>query len=120
IELLFPLVIVGLIRGLPRPGARLLAATLTLQVVGYAVFYFDGNYPGGGARLFADILVFEHVLLAAALARFGFGRWLVPSMLLGFALHTSHGHAQLSERDGGRPMYEPVLVPGDTELLFMD
>ncbi len=29
-------------------------------------FYFDGNYPGGGARFYADVLPVEHVLVAVA------------------------------------------------------
>lgn len=120
VELLFPLVLVGLWRGLPKASSQPLAVALALQVAAYATFYFDGNYPGGGARLFADVLVFEHVLIAAALAYFGGSRWLIPSMLLGFAIHTSHGHAHLSARDGGRPMYEADLVPDDAQLVFLD
>ena len=38
-------------------------------MLAYAPFYFDGSYPGGGARLFADLLPLEHVLLAIALVR---------------------------------------------------
>jgi len=31
-------------------------------MLAYVPFYFDGSYPGGGARLFADVLPLEHVL----------------------------------------------------------
>ncbi len=42
-------------------------ALVLLQVLAYAPFYFDGDYPGGGARFFADILPLEHVLVGLAL-----------------------------------------------------
>jgi hypothetical protein len=89
---------------------RLVAAGVVGVILGYAPFYFDGNYPGGGARLFADALPLEHVLLALALDRMRIARFVVPLSLIGFALHTSHGHRALADREGGRPMYEPEHV----------
>jgi len=120
-----------------RPRVRLLAFAVLLQIAAYVPFYFDGNYPGGGARLYADVLPVEHVLLAiaavalaarpgklAALAK-GSGAWLVGLALLGFALRAGHDHAQLRDRDGGAPLFSAhdlraagittglVLVDGD-------
>ncbi|WP_199693385.1 hypothetical protein, partial [Sorangium cellulosum] len=60
------LVIAGAAIALRRPRSRPLAVALLLQIAAYAPFYFDGNYPGGGARLFADVLPIEHVLAAMA------------------------------------------------------
>lgn len=54
-----------------RPAVRWLALAIGCQVAAYAPFYFDGNYPGGGARLFADVLGMEHVLLAIAAVTMG-------------------------------------------------
>ncbi|MDX2054957.1 MAG: hypothetical protein SFV15_21320 [Polyangiaceae bacterium] len=93
-----------------NPQARTLLAAVILQMCAYALFYYDGNYPGGGARLFADILPLEHILLAYAFTTLGLTRWLAPTAFLGFALHVGHGHAALREREGGRPMYEPEVL----------
>ncbi|WP_437578037.1 hypothetical protein [Sorangium sp. So ce887] len=62
------LVIAGAALALRRPRSRALAAAPLLQIAAYAPFYFDGNYPGGGARFFADVLPVEHVLAAMACA----------------------------------------------------
>ncbi len=75
-------------------------------MLAYALFYFDGSYPGGGARLFADLLPLEHVLLALALTRLAWQSFALPISLLGFALHASFAHRALAEREGGRPMFE--------------
>ncbi len=125
---LFPLVIVGAIHSWRQPGARLLSLAVVLQVACYAPFYFDGNYPGGGARMFADVLPVEHVLAVlgllalarpepAAGSRRGRGPTLVWLMgltvalgLLGFALRGGAAHAQLRDREGGRPMFEPSVI----------
>jgi hypothetical protein len=74
--------------------------------VAYAPFYFEGSFPGGGARFFADVLPLEHVLLATALARLNLARFAYGLALLGFALHTSSQHRSLRDREGGRPMFE--------------
>ena len=114
-----------------RSPAVVAALVLVLgHVLAYAGFYFDGNYPGGGARLFADVLPVEHVLLAVAVARIagaeravrgGFA--LASVMLVGFAVHAVFGHIQLAERDGGRPMFEPDLLARaniTTGLVFVE
>jgi hypothetical protein len=90
-----------------------------LHILAYAPFYFDGNYPGGGARFFADVLPVEHALVVIGLAAFArasdrvlrrsiFG--LLGLALAGFAIHASYDHLKLADRDGGRPMFEPDLL----------
>lgn len=103
----------------PRSRAAVYAVALVLvHVLAYAPFYFDGNYPGGGARFFADLLPIEHVLLALGIARLSSGvttylrsAFVVLGLSLGgFALHAVHGHVQLMKRDGGYPMFEPDVL----------
>jgi hypothetical protein len=93
-----------------EPRVLAVAALIPGVMLAYAPFYFDGSYPGGGARFFADVLPMEHVLLAKALSALGIFRWVWPATLAGFALHTHHQHAQLRERDGGRPMFERAVL----------
>jgi hypothetical protein len=105
-------------------------AVIGLHVLAYAPFYFDGNYPGGGARLFADVLPVEHALLALAVARlvstprYVRGAYaLVTAALVGFAVHASFDHGKLAERDGGKPMFEPDLLARAnvmSGLVFVD
>lgn len=92
-------------------------------MLAYAPFYFDGSYPGGGARLFSDLLPLEHVLLALAIVRLDWTALAVPVSLLGFALHASFGHRALAEREGGRPMFEAEALSRagvDHGLVFVD
>ena len=120
------------VRGAAKRSPAVVAAglLLLLHALAYAPFYFDGNYPGGGARFFADVLPVEHVLLALALARLAsaarFGRAvfaLLAASLAGFAVHASFEHLKLADRDGGRPMYEPDLLARasiTSGLVFVD
>jgi hypothetical protein len=104
-------------------SAWLLAGVAAMVVVGYAPFYFDANYPGGGARLFADVLPLEHVLIAAGLAQLRLARFAVPAALVGFAIDASHEHTALSAREGGRPMFETSVLAAqgvDRGLVFVD
>jgi len=113
-----------------RDPAVIASVTLVaLHMLAYAPFYFDGSYPGGGARFFADVLPIEHALIALAIARLAGARVVRGSFavlalaLVGFALHASFGHKQLADRDGGRPMFEPdVLARANvaTGLVFVD
>jgi hypothetical protein len=100
-----------------RSKAGLALAVVFGQVLVYAPFYFDGNYPGGGARFFADVLPIEHVLAAmgvalvlprVALARRGL--LVLALSFAGFAVHAVFDHIALAERDGGRPMFEPDVA----------
>ena len=122
-------VVVGsMVHAVRLRALRPLGLALGVFVVAYAPFYFDGNYPGGGARFFADVLPAEHVLVALALPaaanwatrRFGestpsvlrvgtlggLAALVSFAMLAGFALETRHDHEALRDREGGRPMYE--------------
>jgi hypothetical protein len=117
-------------QGTSRPLANALYGLVFGHMAAYAGFYFDGNYPGGGARLFAELLPLEHGLLALALARIASEKTLVRAalgglscMLAGFAVHASFEHEKLAQRDGGRPMFEPdVLSRANIThgLLFVD
>ncbi|HVH47508.1 MAG TPA: hypothetical protein VM925_34470 [Labilithrix sp.] len=127
-----------------RQGAILSATALVgLQILAYVPFYFDGDYPGGGARFFADILPVEHALVVVGIAlvaskstvatatdqagvgaRFTRGVMLVLALATaGFAIHASHEHVALRDRDGGRPMFEPDVVAHagvKNGLVFVD
>jgi hypothetical protein len=91
-------------------SARAGAAAILALMLAYAPFYFEGSYPGGGARFFADVLPLEHAFLAIAVAKLGVLRFAFPFSVLGFALHTSHQHEALARREGGRPMFEPGVL----------
>jgi hypothetical protein len=116
-----------------RRNARVqaLALAVAAQILAYAPFYFDGNYPGGGGRFFCDLLPLEHVLSAIAVAaiasrRRAAERWaagVVALALAGFAVRAGFDHAALRDRDGGRPFFEPTaLARAGVEhgLVFFD
>ncbi len=92
-------------------------------ICAYAPFYFDASYPGGGARLFADVLPLEHVLLAVAIVRLRLPVLALPASLLGFALHASFSHRALAEREGGQPMFDARQLARaglSSGLVFVD
>ncbi len=116
-------------RGSAR-GRALGVATIA-QILAYAPFYFDGNYPGGGGRFFCDLLPVEHVLAAIAVVAFAARRraperWAAGAVALalaGFAFRAGLDHASLRDRDGGRPFFEPAELAraGVTRgLVFLD
>jgi hypothetical protein len=94
-------------------AGKALGAIVVLQVLAYAPFYFDGNYPGGGARHLADILPLEHALIAVAVSGMAIATFeqralaIAGAAALLFGIHTAHAHVQLQKRDGGKPMFEP-------------
>ncbi|MET0414019.1 MAG: hypothetical protein ABW217_22105, partial [Polyangiaceae bacterium] len=92
-----------------RPHAWL-PLVIAAQVLAYLPFYYDGNYPAGGARMFADVLPLEHLLLAAWLAPLPWRSLAGPLALAGFALQTAYDHALLGAREGGRPYFEPRVL----------
>jgi len=113
----------------------LLLGVISIFLV-YVPFYFDGSYAGGGARLFADVLPLEHVLLAttvALLVERARARltWLdlpLASAVLaslciaGFGVHAVFEHRMLRDREGGRPYFEPKVLADakvDRGLLFV-
>lgn len=116
LEPLALLVPAGAIFARRHARARLLGLAVIAQIAAYFPFYFDGNYPGGGARLYADVLPFEHVLLALAVAYLAararapqrFAALALALALAGFAFRAGFDHAQLRDRDGGRPMFDPA------------
>lgn len=118
-----------LVRGSPR--GRALGLAVLAQILAYAPFYFDGNYPAGGGRFYCDVLPVEHALAAAAVVTIGnerraperFAAAALALSLLGFALRAGFHHAALRDRDGGRPLFEPAALAhaGVTRgLVFID
>jgi hypothetical protein len=110
VELYMPVLVYALVRSIREKRALMLTFGVVGVVAAYAPFYFDGNYPAGGARFYADVLPLEHALIAWALVRLGVARFGAGVALIGFAVHTSHDHRQLADREGGRPMFERKLV----------
>lgn len=111
-------------RAAPAVGIAIL-----LHVAAYVPFYFDGNYPGGGARLLADVMPLEHALIAVGLARATWATFeqralgVIGASLVLFGVHAVHGHLALRARDGGRPMFdadELARAGVHTGLLFVD
>jgi len=99
----------ALVRHVRSPLA-LLGVGISLQALAYVPFYFDGNYPGGGARFLCEAIPFCQILVAKAACDLRVG-WLAPPIALaGFALHARHAHEELRDREGGRPMFEPAVV----------
>jgi len=92
------------------PGMKLAAALIALVVLGYVPFYFEASFPGGGARLFADVIPIELVLIARVLERWRALRWAAPLALLGFGVHVSGQHRLLRDREGGRPLFESAVL----------
>ncbi|AUX39405.1 hypothetical protein SOCE26_007960 [Sorangium cellulosum] len=134
------LVVAGAAIALRSPRSRALALAPLFQIAAYAPFYFDGNYPGGGARLFADVLPVEHALAAvaavaavaaaerarAARVAPGLAPWALLAAALplaGFALRAGFDHAALRDREGGLPMFDPAVVAragARRGLVFVD
>ncbi len=108
--------------------ARLTLAVVAGQIIAYAPFYFDGDYPGGGARFFADVLPIEHALVAVAVSLsfpsvpfFRRALGVVALALFGFAIHGAFEHDALAKRDGGKPLYDLEDTHSLTKgILFFD
>jgi hypothetical protein len=112
------------------------AFAILALVLAYVPFYFDGSYPGGGARLFADALPAEHALIAVGVALVlervrGFrlpiemaraSAFVCAASALGFGVHAVYEHVSLRDREGGRPFFEPTVMAEaniDHGLLFV-
>jgi hypothetical protein len=132
---LFPLVLLGALATRRVPAARAISLMVLAQIACYAPFYFDGNYPGGGARMYADVLPAEQVLAVLGVVSLApsrhqgspslalLGALTVALGLLGFAFRSGAAHQQLRGRDGGAPMFDPAFVATqpdarDALLLF--
>lgn len=110
LELLWFVLPFATIVGFKLREVRLLALASVGIVVAYAPFYFNGSYPGGGARFFADVLPLEHALVAFGLVRLSQARLALALSLVGFALRGAYAHRDLATRDGGAPMFQPELL----------
>jgi len=104
------LVIAALVMAARHPAARWLGFAVVMTVAAYVPFYFDGTYPGGGARFYADVLPLELLLLAWVLIRLRAAFVAIPLSLVGFATHAVFSHRALALREGGRPMFEPARL----------
>jgi uncharacterized membrane protein (UPF0136 family) len=93
-----------------RTPLVVLGAGIGLQALAYVPFYFDGNYPGGGARFLCEAIPFCQILVARGVCDLKVP-WLAPAVAVaGFGLFARHGHEQLRDREGGRPLFEPSVV----------
>lgn len=107
-------------QGRKHVAVRWLAGACAAQVVAYVPFYFDGNYPSGGARLFADILPFQHAILGWGMTRTRIGRYAPALALAGFSVYGSHQHAWLATEQSGRPAFDSRLAtPPAGSLVFV-
>lgn len=123
-----PLVAACVLFAARTSGLRVLALGPVLLVAAYAPFYFDGSYPGGGARFYVDALPLELVAIAFAVCALvervtrradgdARARWLARAplalgalSLVGFAARGGTEHALLRDRDGGAPMFDAAFV----------
>jgi hypothetical protein len=117
----FALVVLGMAIAAKKRALRGIAAAPLLLMLAYVPFYFDGNYPAAGARLFADVLPIEHglglvacVTIAARLKREPPQLFAVVLglSLVGVATYLGADHRHLRDREGGRPMFEPPAPEG--------
>ncbi len=134
---LAPITLAGVVMAASRKASRVLAIGVAAQIALYAPFYFDGNYPGGGARFNADTLPLELVAIALfvprAWERYARRRRSTPqhgvavasvvgASVAGFALFGRFDHAALRDREGGRPMFEEGVIAGAPRgsIVFVD
>lgn len=113
------LLLVLLVNNRSRLSSRLVLWPFSFLALGYSTFYFDGSYPGGGARFFSEMLPLEH----AALGLHGILTLrklpLVALSLAGFAVHGSFSHRALAERDGGAPFLDAHVLGANPQVLFV-
>ncbi len=107
---LFAALLATLFVGRNERAVRLGAFVVVALVAAYAPFYFDGNYPGGGARLLAEALPIEHALIAWGLLRLRIAHFAPGAMCVAFSVHGSRMHEALRDREGGRPMFEASVL----------
>lgn len=132
-ELFFLVVLAGFVIAWREARLRFLSLGVLAQIFLYVPFYFDGNYPGGGARFYADVLPLEHVLAAIAVVRFAERAHdlqsnhrrvitLLALVPIGFIVRGRFEHQALRDREGGRPMFEPSRLPdvAGSAMLFVD
>lgn len=84
-----------------RAAYRPLRFIVLCLPLGYAFFYFNGSYPGGGARFFSELLPLWHALLAVGLCALRITPWGLSAALVGFSLHASFSHRALASAHFG-------------------
>lgn len=122
------LVLVPISKQRTAPAVRAASAVIGLHFLAYLPFYFDGDYPGGGARLFADVLPIEHVLVVLGVTlvakQVDRALHLVAALsLASFAVHASFEHDKLRVRDAGHPWFEKEVLAHASitqGLVFID
>jgi hypothetical protein len=130
-ELLGLLLLIGVVVAMVRCARlRPLALLPIVLVVAYCPFYFDGNYPAGGARFFSEALPCEMICGVVGWAELG-RRWptcerlvrLLPAASLAlFGLNAHTDHELLRDREGGRPMFleQDVAQVQAPAVVFVD
>jgi hypothetical protein len=93
-------------------------AIMATHILAYAPFYFDGNYPGGGARFFAELIPLEQILLAIFANAIVPPRILLASALLLFGFHASIDHRQLQARQGPTSFADIARSTPTNALIF--
>ena len=104
------LVVIAAVSKVRHAAAKMLLCGPLLLLLAYSPFYFDGNFPGGGARLLADAIPLEHALIAGWLIHRGRLLPVLVLSLLGFSIHGAFEHQLLKEREGGHPMFETSIL----------
>lgn len=99
-----------------RMGRRLpeLTMLIPLHMLAYAMFYFDGNYPGAGSRFFAELLPVEFALLGLSLseeARAQYVRVLCIGYTLAATFHGSPSLIQLRDKFGASSFADASAGP---------
>jgi hypothetical protein len=100
-------VLPAVVAAIGAPATRAAALVVPLLMAAYAPFYFDGNLPGGGARLYAEALPVELAIVAAialgvarrreATSLQTIAAGLVGLSLAGFGVSGHIGHAALRD-----------------------
>ena len=105
-----------------RGTAGLVALLVPAHMAAYAMFYFDGNYPGGGSRFFAELLPLEFSLLSVSLAtcaRQAYVRQMKMGYLLASMCHGTPGLLALRDKFGASPMLSGPAPTVKNDLQFL-
>jgi len=124
------LALVPVVRAWRAPSVKVCAGGVLALILVYVPFYFDGSFPGGGVRFYADALPLEHALvalgvylLAPSVAYERKAYALLALALAGFGAHAVFEHKMLAERDGAAPMYDVEVLRrayADKGVVFFD
>ena len=114
-----PLVLLGLVAGWQRRKRaewRPLLCAIPVLWMGYSLFYFNGSYPGAGARFFSEVLPCWHALVAAGASSLRWEKATVCAALVGFALHGAYSHQLLNSAHFGPDLRALNQLPPDRSL----